>query len=122
MSERKSILKDKSFKFAVRIIKLYQFLVDEKKEYIISKQLLRSGTSIGAMVREAQNAESKKDFIHKLSISQKECDESMYWIELLKEANYLNEQEFENINNDAIELLKMLRSAIITSKNNTYNS
>ncbi len=122
MSERKSILKDKSFKFAVRIIKLYQFLVDEKKEYIISKQLLRSGTSIGAMVREAQNAESKKDFIHKMSISQKECDESMYWIELLKEANYLNEQEFENINNDAIELLKMLRSAIITSKNNTYNS
>ncbi len=121
MSERKSILKDKSFKFAVRIINLYQFLVDEKKEYIISKQLLRSGTSIGAMVREAQNAESKKDFIHKLSISQKECDESMYWIELLKETNYLNELEFENINNEAIELLKMLRSAIITSKNNTNN-
>jgi len=122
MSERKSILKDKSFLFAVRIIKLYQFLVDNKKEYVISKQLLRSGTSIGAMVREAQNAESKKDFIHKLSISQKECDESMYWLELLKETKYIDEQEFESINNEAIELLKMLRSAIITSKNNTHNS
>jgi len=122
MSERRSVIKDKSFLFAVRIIKLYQFLVEDKKEYIISKQLLRSGTSIGALVREAQNAESKKDFIHKLSISQKECDETMYWLELLKETKYINEQEFEDINNEAVELLKMLRSAIITSKNKSHNS
>jgi four helix bundle protein len=122
MSERKCILKDKSFAFAVHIIKLYQFLVEDRKEFVLSKQLLRSGTSIGALIREAQNAESKKDFIHKLGISQKECDESIYWLELLKETEYLNEQEFESINNEAIELLKMLRSAIITSKNNTQNS
>lgn len=89
-----------------------------KKEYIMSKQLLRSGTAIGALVREAQNAESSRDFIHKLSISQKECDESIYWLELLKACEYIDELEFESLNNDAIELLKMLRSSIITSKQN----
>ena len=84
----------------------------------MSKQLMRSGTAIGALVREAQNAESTKDFIHKLSISQKECDETIYWLELLKATDYINEQEFESLNNEAIELLKMLRSSIITSKQN----
>jgi four helix bundle protein len=116
MTERRSIIKDKSFVFAVRVIRLFQFLTEVKKEYILSKQLLRSGTSIGAMVREAQNAESTKDFIHKLGIAQKECDEVIYWLELLKETEYLNEKEFESINDEAIELLKMLRSAILTSK------
>lgn len=82
----KNIIKDKSFKFAVRIINLYKKLIAEK-EFVLSKQLLRSGTSIGANVREAQNAQSPKDFIHKLSISQKEADESLYWIELLKETD-----------------------------------
>lgn len=118
MSEKKNILKDKSFAFAVRTIKLFQYLTEIKKEYILSKQLLRSGTAIGALVREAQNAESTKDFIHKLGISQKECDETIYWLELLKETEYLNEKEFESINHEANELLKMLRSAIITSKKN----
>ena len=84
----------------------------------MSKQLLRSGTAIGALVREAQNAESSKDFIHKLSISQKECDESLYWLELLKATDYINDQEFGSLNNEATELLKMLRSSIITSKQN----
>ncbi len=84
----------------------------------MSKQLLRSGTAIGALVREAQNAESSKDFIHKLSISQKECDESVYWLELLKATEYLNEQESESLIYDAIELLKILRSSILTSKQN----
>ena len=116
MSKRPSIIKEKSFRFAIRIERLYQFLTETKKEYVLSKQLLRSGTAIGALVREAQNAESKNDFIHKLGISQKECDESMYWLELLKETEYIDEKEFDAINNDAIELLKMLRSAIITSK------
>jgi len=83
-----NVIKDKSFKFAVRIINLYKKLIAEK-EYVLSKQLLRSGTSVGANVREAQNAQSPKDFIHKLSISQKEADESLYWIELLKETNYI---------------------------------
>ncbi len=118
MSETKSILKEKSFTFSIHIIKLFQYLQETKKEYVLSKQLLRSGTAIGARVREAQNAESKKDFIHKLGISQKECDESIYWLELLKETEFLNQEEFETINNKAIELLKMLRSAIITSKKN----
>ena len=116
MSEKKSILKDKSFLFAIRIVRLCQYLAETKKEYILSKQLIRSGTAIGALIREAQNAESKKDFIHKLAISQKECDETMYWLELLKETNYINKEEFESINENAIELLKMLKSAIITTK------
>lgn len=97
---------------------LYKYLCEEKKEYVMSKQVLRSGTAIGALVREAQNAESSKDFIHKLSIAQKESDETCYWLEVLKRTDFLTENEFLGINNDAIELLKILRSAIITSKNN----
>ena len=116
MSEKKSILKDKSFLFAIRIVRLCQYLSETKKEYILSKQLIKSGTAIGALIREAQNAESKKDFIHKLAISQKECDETMYWLELLEETNYINKEEFESVNENAIELLKILRSAIITTK------
>ncbi len=83
MSE--SIIKDKSFLFAKRVIKLYQYLTDKKKEFVLSKQILRSSTAVGALVREAQNAESKADFIHKLAIAQKECDETIYWLELLTE-------------------------------------
>ncbi len=118
MSEKKSILKEKSFQYALRIVKLYKFLCDEKREFVLSKQLLRSGTSIGANIREAQNAQSKADFIHKLSIAQKECDEALYWLELLFQSEYITQIEFNSINTDAIELLKMLRSAIITTKNN----
>lgn len=84
-----SIIKIKSFSFAKRIVNLYKVLTHDKKEYTLSKQLLRSGTAISAMVREAQNAESKADFIHKMGIAQKECDESLYWIELLKETDYI---------------------------------
>jgi four helix bundle protein len=115
---RESIVKTKSFAFAVRIVRLYQYLCDTKKEYVLSKQLLRSGTSIGANVRESLNAESKKDFVHKLAIAQKECDETLYWIELLKETNYLTQTEFENICNDATEILKITKSIIITTKQN----
>jgi len=111
-----NILKEKSFQFALRIVNLYKFLCNEKKEFVLSKQLLRSGTSVGSNIREAQNAESKNDFIHKLSISQKECDETMYWLELLNQSKYLTDTEFASIHNDANEILKMLRSAIITSK------
>lgn len=101
MNEKKSIIKEKSFLFAIQIVKLYQYLCEVKKEFILSKQLLRSGTAIGALVRESQNAESKADFIHKLSIAQKECDETIYWLELLKGTNYLREREFENIYKEA---------------------
>lgn len=112
------ILKDRSFSFALKIVKLSKFLGEERKEYVLSKQIMRSGTSIGANIREAQNAQSKADFIHKLSISQKECDETMYWLELLNQSGYISEAEYISTYKEANELLKMLRSAIITSKNN----
>ena len=113
-----SIIKNKSFSFAIRIINLYKFLIENKREYVLSKQLLRSGTAVGALVREAQNAESSADFVHKLGVAQKENDETLYWLELLFETNYLDENEYNSIQNDANELLKMIRSAIITSKRN----
>lgn len=111
-----SIIKNKSFDFAVRIVKLFSYL-KSKKEFVLSKQILRSGTSIGANVREALNAESKPDFIHKLSIAQKECDETLYWIELLFKSNILKVEEFKSLNNECTELLKIIKSIIITSKN-----
>ena len=95
----------------------YKHLVS-KKEFVLSKQLLRSSTSIGANIRESRNAQSTKDFIHKLSISQKECDESIYWLELLKETNYINDPVFSLMKNNATEILLMLKSSIITAKNN----
>jgi len=115
-------LKDKSFQFALKIIQLYKYLTEDKREYILSKQLLRSGTSIGANIREGQNAQSKADFIHKFSIAQKECDETLYWLELLNQSEYLEENEFKKTHSDANELLKMLRSSILTTKQNIHHS
>lgn len=117
---RENIIKNKSFAFAVRIVKLYQFLV-ENKEYVLSKQLLRSGTSVGAMVREAEHAESKADFKHKMAIAQKEINESIYWFELLKETDYLSKEQFESINKDAIEIIKLVTSIIKSTKANINN-
>ncbi len=117
MSE--SIVKKKSFELAIRGVNFYKYLVAEKKEYIMSKQFLRSVTSVGANVREAVNAQSKPDFIHKLSIAQKECDESLYWLELLKETKYISEIEFESIYQQNNEVLKIIRSIIMTSKKNS---
>lgn len=114
---KNNIVKDKSFDFAIRIVKLYQYLSSNKKEFVLSKQLLRSGTSIGAMIREAEHAESKNDFVHKFAIAQKEANEVVYWLELLKATDYLNEKEFENINDDAIAILKLITSILKTSKN-----
>lgn len=116
MSKTRGAIYFQSFAFAVRVINLFKYLSSEKKEFVLSKQLLWSGTSVGAMVREAQNAESKKDFIHKLAIAQKECDESIYWLELLKETKYLTEEEFNGLNTDASAILKMIRSTILTTK------
>lgn len=113
---KKNVVKDKSFGFAIRMVRLYQFLVTDKKEYVLSKQLLRSGTSVGAMVREAEHAETKKDFIHKMAIAQKEINESLYWLELLKETDYISEQEFKSLNKDAIEIIKLLTSILKSSK------
>jgi four helix bundle protein len=113
--EKKNIIKEKSFAFAIEIVLLYRVLT-EKKEFVLSKQMLRSGTSIGANIREAEHAQSKADFIHKLSISLKEANETEYWIDLLFETNYLTEIEFQNIKPKIIELLKLLTSIINTSK------
>ena len=93
-------------------------MCEHKKEFVLSKQLLRSGTAIGALVREAEQAESKTDFIHKLAIAQKEANETDYWIELLYQSNYLNKTQFSSIQSDSIEINKLLASIIITSKKN----
>jgi len=115
---KESIIRVKSFQFAIRIVNMFKFLSEEKKEYIMSKQLLRCGTSIGANCREGVNAQSKADFIHKLSIAQKECSETMYWLELLKATNYINDIENKIIYDDAVEIMKLLTAIIITSKKN----
>jgi four helix bundle protein len=99
--KRNDILSQKTIAFAIRIVRLYQYLVTDKKEFVISKQMLRSGTNTGAMVREAANAESGMDFIHKLSIAQKEVSETQYWLELLSATDYLNLIEYASIDNDA---------------------
>ena len=117
-----NILLDKSFIFAVRIVKLYKYLCSQKKEYVLSKQLLRSGTSIGANINEAQDAQSKNDFISKLSISLKEARETKYWIELLRETDYLTDKEANNILEDLIEVIKLLVSIIKTTNHPIKNS
>ncbi len=111
-----NIIKTKSFIFAIRIVKLYQYLCETKKEFVLSKQLLRSGTAVGALIREAEHAESRNDFKHKMSIAQKEINENIYWLELLKETDYLTYEQFQSINDDAVEIIKLLTSIIKTTK------
>ncbi len=113
--EKRNVIKEKSFLFAIEIVGLYKVLA-ERKEFVLSKQVLRSGTSIGANIREAEHAQSKADFIHKLSISLKEANETEYWLDLLYETKYINQIEFENLKSKIIELLKLLTSIINTSK------
>ena len=113
-SEERRTAKKKSKAFAVRIVRLYRYLCDEKGEYVLSKQLLRSGTSIGANLAEAECAISRKDFISKVYIALKECVETKYWLELLHETDYLTEQEYQSINTDCEELRKMLSSTTKT--------
>ncbi|HEY2649714.1 MAG TPA: four helix bundle protein [Puia sp.] len=113
---KESIILIKSFAFAVRVVNLNKFLRSKKTEFVMSKQLLRCGTSVGAVIREAEYAESKFDFKHKLQIAQKEINESIYWLELLKATNYLDPEQFESMNNDAVEIIKLLTSIIKTTK------
>jgi four helix bundle protein len=112
----KNIVLDKSFDFSVRIVNLNKYLVSEKKEYVLSKQVLRSGTAIGALVREAQHAESTADFVHKLSIALKEANETEYWLLLLNKTDYLPNNQFSSIHEDGEELIKLLVSIIKSSK------
>src|SRR6056297_2176641 len=111
---RENIIKNKSFAFALRVVKLYKIL-QENKEFVLSKQVLRSGTSIGALVREAEHAESKADFIHKMAIAQKEANETLYWLELLSQSEYLEKTMFDSFESDLIEIQKLLSSIILTS-------
>ena len=114
--KKENIIKNKTMSFSLEIIELYKFL-NGRKEFVISKQVLRSGTSIGALIRESEHAESKLDFIHKLAIAQKEANETGYWLELLYKADLINENMFVNINQDLVEIQKILSSIIITTKN-----
>ena len=113
---RESILKIKSYSFAIKVVKLSQILVSENKEYVLSKQLLRSGTAVGALIREAEFAQSKKDFINKMSISLKEANETAYWIDLLKDTNYIDVQQHKMLLSECKELVAMLVSSIKTAK------
>lgn len=114
----KGPLWEKSFTFALRIVKMAKFLQTEKREYILSKQILRSGTAVGALVREAEHAQSKADFINKMSIALKEANETDYWIELLFQSGDLTEASYQSIKPDIQELIKLLVSIVKTSKEN----
>lgn len=116
MSIKENIIQQKSFAFAVRAINAYKFLTQEKKEFILSKQFLRSATSIGANIEEAIGGQSNADFISKISISYKESRETVYWIKLLKETDYLNENEANSLLEDSLEICKILAKIKITMK------
>src|SRR3954463_14506065 len=105
----------KSLAFAIRVVKLYKWIVDTQKEFVLSKQLLRSGTAIGALVKEAEHAQSKADFLNKMNVALKEANETMYWLMLLKDTNYISEKEFASMANDASEILKVLISIVKTT-------
>ena len=113
---KKDVLRDKTLQFAIRIVNLNKYLVNEKKEFIMSRQIMKSGTNPGAMVREAANAESGKDFIHKLFIAKKETGETQYWLELLHATDYISETEYSSLYADSEEIAKLLSSSIITKK------
>ncbi len=116
MKKDDNIIVEKSYKFAIWIIKMFKFIAKEKHEYILSKQVLRSGTAIGALVQEAVHAESPADFIHKLSISYKEANETQYWIRLLRDSEFLDEKSSESILSDCDELIRILTCILNTSK------
>ena len=113
---KKNVVKEKSFQLAVRIVKQCQRIQEFNREYILTKQLIRSGTAPGALIREAEHAQSKADFIHKMSIGLKEINETLYWLELMKETDYLQIEEFNSLWSESEEILKLLVSIIKTSK------
>ena len=114
--QMKSIVAEKSYSFAVRIVKLYRHLTAKKNEFVLSKQVLRSGTSAGANVREGQDAQSKADFVSKMSIALKECGETLYWLDLLHDTDYITVNQYRSLTDDCIELKKLLTSIVKTSR------
>jgi len=116
MRERsENTVMNKAYTFALRIIKLYRFLIDEK-EFVLSKQILRSGTAIGALIKEAEHAQSKADFLNKMNIALKEANETEYWLMLLKDSGYIEESGFQSIHQDIVEVIKLLASIVKSSK------
>lgn len=113
---KENVLKVKSFDFGVRIVNLHKFLKKEYNEFVISQQVVASGTSIGALIREAEHAESTKDFLHKLNIGSKEANESKYWLDLLSATNFINKKMYDSLNKDCEELLKLLIASVKTTK------
>ena len=113
---KENVLKTKSFDFAVRIVNLYKFLKKDYNEFMLSQQIVSSGTAIGALIREAEHAESIKDFAHKLNIGLKEANESKYWLDLLYATEYINKKMYESLNSDCEELLKLLIASVKTTK------
>lgn len=111
-----NLMHDKSFTFAIRVVKAYQYLTREKKEYVLSKQLLRSGTAIGASLRESKFAQSRADFVSKLSISLKEANETSYWLELLFRCGYIDQSTYESIYKDCNELISLLAASVKSAK------
>ena len=115
--EKKNIIKNKSFLFAIRIVKLHQYLTEKyTKIYSLSDQVLRSGTSIGALMSESVHAQSKADFLNKCNVALKEANETLFWISLLYETKYINEEEYNSLNKDCEEILKLLISIVKTMK------
>lgn len=110
----------KSYAFAIRIVNLYKYLIIEQKEYVLSKQVLRSGTAIGALIKESEHAQSKADFINKMNIALKEAYETEYWLNLLKDTKYLDDKGFRSILEECLELVRLLASIVKTTKNNQY--
>jgi four helix bundle protein len=115
-SVEESIIKQKSFKFAIRIFKLYQYLIEEKKDYVVSKQILKSGTSVGANIEEAQGSQSKKDFFSKISISYREARETRYWLLIMLETGYIEEKLNQSLLNDCEEIIKILGKIRTTTR------
>ena len=111
-----NVVEEKSFQFAIRIVRLYQYLRSKKKEFVLSKQLLRSGTSIGANVAEAQQAQSRADFLSKINIALKEAAETEYWLRLLRATDYMAEKEFQSIYDDCEQVKKLLVSIVKSTK------
>lgn len=116
IDKKENIVMNKSYAFALRVINLYKYLITEQKEFVLSKQALRSGTAIGALVKEAEHAQSKADFINKMNIALKEANETEYWLMLLKDSDYMDEKSFNSIHTDSIELIKLLASIVKSSK------
>ena len=114
--KKNNVVMSKSYAFALRIIKLYKYLVAEKNEYVLTKQLLRSGTSIGALIREGEHAQSKADFLNKMNVALKEANETQYWIELMRDSEYLSTTESLSILEDISELIRLLASIVISTK------